>query len=123
MLEDDGSPDTAHSLNPVPLVVTVERSVALRDGGVLADVAPTVLELLGIEQPAGDDRPLAAAAVGRPPSLSRPTRWGWESEPLPGDDGTGGRGRMAVDCPPASTAARCRRPSSPPAAASRERGL
>jgi 2,3-bisphosphoglycerate-independent phosphoglycerate mutase len=51
MLEPDGSPNTAHSLNPVPLVVTVE-GVDLRDGGVLADVAPTVLELLGIEQPA-----------------------------------------------------------------------
>jgi 2,3-bisphosphoglycerate-independent phosphoglycerate mutase len=51
MLEEDGSPDTAHSLNPVPLVVT-EDGVALRDGGVLADVAPTILELLGIDQPA-----------------------------------------------------------------------
>ena len=51
MLEPDGSPDTAHSLNPVPLVVT-EEGLALRDGGVLADVAPTVLELLAIEQPA-----------------------------------------------------------------------
>jgi 2,3-bisphosphoglycerate-independent phosphoglycerate mutase len=50
MLEPDGSPNTAHSLNPVPLVVTVDGA-ALRDGGVLADVAPTVLELLGIEQP------------------------------------------------------------------------
>jgi 2,3-bisphosphoglycerate-independent phosphoglycerate mutase len=51
MLEPDGSPNTAHSLNPVPLVLTVEGT-ALRDGGVLADVAPTVLELLGLEQPA-----------------------------------------------------------------------
>jgi 2,3-bisphosphoglycerate-independent phosphoglycerate mutase len=51
MLEEDGSPDTAHSLNPVPVIVTV-AGVALRDGGVLADVAPTLLELLGIEQPA-----------------------------------------------------------------------
>jgi 2,3-bisphosphoglycerate-independent phosphoglycerate mutase len=51
MLEDDGSPDTAHSLNPVPLIVTVD-GLTLRDGGVLADVAPTVLALLGIEQPA-----------------------------------------------------------------------
>jgi len=50
MLEDDGSPDTAHSLNPVPLIVTDEAH-ALRDGGVLADVAPTVLEILAIEQP------------------------------------------------------------------------
>jgi 2,3-bisphosphoglycerate-independent phosphoglycerate mutase len=50
MLEPDGSPNTAHSLNPVPLITTVE-GVRLREGGILADVAPTVLELLGIEQP------------------------------------------------------------------------
>jgi 2,3-bisphosphoglycerate-independent phosphoglycerate mutase len=50
MLEPDGSPNTAHSLNPVPLIVTVEGA-ELRAGGVLADVAPTALELLGIEQP------------------------------------------------------------------------
>jgi 2,3-bisphosphoglycerate-independent phosphoglycerate mutase len=50
MLEEDGSPDTAHSLNPVPLLVTQEG--AQLDGeGILADVAPTVLALLGIEQP------------------------------------------------------------------------
>jgi 2,3-bisphosphoglycerate-independent phosphoglycerate mutase len=51
MLEDDGSPDTAHSLNPVPLIVTVE-GLDLRDGGILADVAPTALALLGVRQPA-----------------------------------------------------------------------
>jgi 2,3-bisphosphoglycerate-independent phosphoglycerate mutase len=51
MLEDDGSPNTAHSLNPVPLIVTVPR-LSLREGGILADVAPTVLAALGIEQPA-----------------------------------------------------------------------
>ena len=51
MLEPDGSPNTAHSLNPVPLVVTAE-GVALRDSGILADVAPTALDLLGIPQPA-----------------------------------------------------------------------
>ena len=50
MLEPDGSPNTAHSLNPVPFVVTVD-GVTLRDGGVLADVAPTVLALLQLEQP------------------------------------------------------------------------
>jgi 2,3-bisphosphoglycerate-independent phosphoglycerate mutase len=50
MLEPDGSPNTAHSLNPVPLVVTQER-LRLRDGGILADVAATALELLGIPQP------------------------------------------------------------------------
>jgi 2,3-bisphosphoglycerate-independent phosphoglycerate mutase len=52
MLEPDGGPNTAHSLNPVPLVVTADTG-PLRSGGVLADVAPTVLALLGIPQPAG----------------------------------------------------------------------
>jgi 2,3-bisphosphoglycerate-independent phosphoglycerate mutase len=51
MLEPDGSPNTAHSLNPVPVIVTMP-DLKLREGGVLADVAPTVLELLGYEQPA-----------------------------------------------------------------------
>ena len=50
MLEPDGSPNTAHSLNPVPVIVTVP-GLTLRDGGVLADVAPTVIELLGYSQP------------------------------------------------------------------------
>ena len=49
MLETDGSANTAHSLNPVPLILTVP-GLAVRDG-ILADVAPTILELLGIEQP------------------------------------------------------------------------
>ena len=51
MLEPDGSPNTAHSLNPVPAVITDETLGLLREGGVLADVAPTLLELLGFEQP------------------------------------------------------------------------
>jgi 2,3-bisphosphoglycerate-independent phosphoglycerate mutase len=51
MLEEDGSPDTAHSLNPVPLIVT-SNDVSVEGEGVLADVAPTALALLGIEQPA-----------------------------------------------------------------------
>ncbi len=50
MLEPDGSPNTAHSTNPVPLVVTA-AGLSLADGGILADVAPTALALLGIEQP------------------------------------------------------------------------
>ncbi len=50
MLEPDGSPNTAHSLNPVPAIVTCP-SVALRDGGILADVAPTILAMLGLDQP------------------------------------------------------------------------
>ena len=51
MLEPDGSPNTAHSLNPVPVIVTVP-GLGLRPEGILADVAPTLLELLGIPQPA-----------------------------------------------------------------------
>jgi 2,3-bisphosphoglycerate-independent phosphoglycerate mutase len=51
MLEEDGSPNTAHSLNPVPLIVTVPGRSLHQEGGILADVAPTMLELLGIEQP------------------------------------------------------------------------
>jgi 2,3-bisphosphoglycerate-independent phosphoglycerate mutase len=50
MLTPDGQPQTAHSLNSVPLIVTTS-AVALPREGVLADVAPTALELLGIEQP------------------------------------------------------------------------
>jgi 2,3-bisphosphoglycerate-independent phosphoglycerate mutase len=50
MLEPDGSPNTAHSLNPVPLIVTVP-GLRLREGGILADVAPTLLALLGQDQP------------------------------------------------------------------------
>ncbi len=50
MLEADGSPNTAHSLNPVPLIVTA-RGVRLTGPGSLADVAPTVLALLGMIRP------------------------------------------------------------------------
>ncbi len=47
----DGSPNTAHSLNPVPIVVVSERVKSV-ESGILADVAPTVLKLMGLEQPA-----------------------------------------------------------------------
>jgi 2,3-bisphosphoglycerate-independent phosphoglycerate mutase len=50
MLEPDGSPNTAHSMNPVPLIVTADVG-ELSSGGILADVAPTVLALLGQAQP------------------------------------------------------------------------
>jgi 2,3-bisphosphoglycerate-independent phosphoglycerate mutase len=50
MLEPDGSPNTAHSLNPVPLIATVTGN-RLREGGILADVAPSALQMLGIEPP------------------------------------------------------------------------
>ena len=50
MLTADGTPQTAHTTNPVPLLVTVP-GIELRDGGILADVAPTALDLLGVTQP------------------------------------------------------------------------
>ena len=56
LLEADGvSPHTAHTTNPVPLIVTAGdvafTESALGAGGELADLAPTVLGLLGIDQP------------------------------------------------------------------------
>lgn len=52
MYEDDGSPFTAHTTNPVPFILAgADKDVQLREGGVLADIAPTMLELLGIPQP------------------------------------------------------------------------
>ncbi len=50
MLEPDGRPHTAHTTNPVPLVVTLPGA-QLRDGGKLGDIAPTVLGLLGLAPP------------------------------------------------------------------------
>ena len=49
-LNPDGTPNPAHSLNPVPIVVVSDRVKSVRDG-VLADVAPTVLRLMGLPQP------------------------------------------------------------------------
>ncbi len=50
-LNPDGTPNTAHTINPVPIIVLDDRAWQLRDG-VLADVAPTLLELMGVEKPA-----------------------------------------------------------------------
>lgn len=47
----DGSPNTAHSLNPVPIIAVTERFKTVANG-VLADVAPTILQLMGFAQPA-----------------------------------------------------------------------
>ena len=50
--EQTGKPHTAHTTNPVPFVlINAPEDVQLREGGALCDVAPTVLQLLGIEQP------------------------------------------------------------------------
>ncbi|MEG0499021.1 MAG: alkaline phosphatase family protein, partial [Alistipes sp.] len=47
---NDGTPNTAHSLNPVPLIVVSDRVQCVHNG-ILADVAPTVLKLMGLNQP------------------------------------------------------------------------
>ncbi|WP_068672987.1 2,3-bisphosphoglycerate-independent phosphoglycerate mutase [Oceanobacillus sp. Castelsardo] len=46
----EGEPMTAHTTNPVPVIVTKE-DIKLRDGGILADLAPTLLDLLNVEKP------------------------------------------------------------------------
>lgn len=52
MYEDDGSPFTAHTTNPVPLIAVREGYFGLAEGGILADVAPTLLDMMGISKPA-----------------------------------------------------------------------
>ena len=50
---ETGKPHTAHTTNPVPFIlVNADASMKLREGGCLADIAPTLLELMGLEQPA-----------------------------------------------------------------------
>lgn len=49
-IDDEGNPHTAHTTNPVPAIVT-DSGIKLRDDGGLSDIAPTILEVLGIEKP------------------------------------------------------------------------
>ena len=51
VMTEDGAPMTAHTTNPVPVIVT-KPEIVLREGGILADLAPTMLKLLKLEQPA-----------------------------------------------------------------------
>ncbi len=51
MVDTDGEPFTAHTTNPVPLCI-VNYPCTLREGGVLADLAPTMLKIMGLPQPA-----------------------------------------------------------------------
>ena len=50
MFNEDGTPHTAHSVNLVPIVV-VDDQVNEVENGILADIAPTILQLMGIEKP------------------------------------------------------------------------
>ncbi len=51
-INDDGTPNTAHSLNPVPFVYVTNNKDAKVANGRLADVAPSILKIMGLEQPA-----------------------------------------------------------------------
>jgi 2,3-bisphosphoglycerate-independent phosphoglycerate mutase len=49
---ETGAPHTAHTTNPVPFIlVNADPGVKLREGGCLADIAPTLIEIMGLEQP------------------------------------------------------------------------
>ena len=50
-INDDGTPNTAHSTNPVPFIYVTENLNARVQNGVLADVAPTILHIMGLQQP------------------------------------------------------------------------
>ncbi|MBC7266170.1 MAG: 2,3-bisphosphoglycerate-independent phosphoglycerate mutase [Coriobacteriia bacterium] len=52
MLDADGGPFTAHTSNPVPLIIVADGVRAAREGGILADVAPTIVDLMGLVAPA-----------------------------------------------------------------------
>jgi 2,3-bisphosphoglycerate-independent phosphoglycerate mutase len=54
MLDEEGNPVTKHSTNRVPLLAATPKGkdLKLRDGGRLADLSPTMLEILGLPQPA-----------------------------------------------------------------------
>ena len=51
MINPDGSPNTAHTTNPVPIIL-VDKDLKHIQNGVLGDIAPTILDLMGIEKPA-----------------------------------------------------------------------
>ncbi|MDF2700269.1 MAG: 2,3-bisphosphoglycerate-independent phosphoglycerate mutase [Haloplasmataceae bacterium] len=50
MIDENGEPFTAHTTNPVPIIIT-EKGIEIRQGGNLGDLAPTMLEFLGVKQP------------------------------------------------------------------------
>ena len=50
MINPDGSPHTSHTTNPVPIIL-IDKELKTINNGVLGDLAPTILELMGIEKP------------------------------------------------------------------------
>jgi 2,3-bisphosphoglycerate-independent phosphoglycerate mutase len=72
MTDEDGAPFTAHTTNPVPLVLIAKKAPALLSGGSLCDLAPTLLDMMGLQKPAEMtgrsllDRGRASAAPKRP---------------------------------------------------------
>ena len=50
MLNSDGSPNTAHTINPVPIILVDNKKTKINKG-VLANIAPTILDILGIDKP------------------------------------------------------------------------
>ena len=50
MINPDGTPNTAHTTNPVPVILIDNEHLTIKDG-ILGDIAPTILKLMGVEQP------------------------------------------------------------------------
>ena len=50
MINDDGSPNTTHTTNPVPIIL-VDKKIKKISNGILADIAPTILKVLDLEIP------------------------------------------------------------------------
>jgi 2,3-bisphosphoglycerate-independent phosphoglycerate mutase len=50
MMNPDGSPHTAHTTNPVPFIL-IDKEIKSIKSGILGDIAPTILELIGVEKP------------------------------------------------------------------------
>jgi 2,3-bisphosphoglycerate-independent phosphoglycerate mutase len=51
MINPDGSPNTAHTTNPVPIIL-IDKDLKQIEDGILGDMAPTILKLIGISPPA-----------------------------------------------------------------------
>jgi len=50
MINPDGSPNTAHTTNPVPFIL-IDKEIKTIKSGILGDIAPTILDLMGVKQP------------------------------------------------------------------------